>query len=99
MVSDGDDILAADTRFEGVAQRRVCEIRSVILRGRPIVATLVAEHVGDKSDAVWRMCVWGTETVMTMRRGGYGDGGAEGSILFALELSESRMFLCSYTSC
>lgn len=33
---------------------------------------------GDVSDsaAVWRICVCGMETVMIIRRGGYGDGGA-----------------------
>ena len=35
----------------------------------------VSDETSDK-DAVWRMCVCGIETVMIMRRGGWGEGGA-----------------------
>jgi hypothetical protein len=44
---------------------------------------------------VWRMCVCGMETVMIMRRGGLGDGGASGmSVVVETDVFESRMTLC-----
>ena len=76
MGSVGVERLAAETRLEGVAQRRVCQMRSFIMIGWPTVAMGKDAEVVDESAAVWRMWVCGTATVIIMRRGGYGDRGA-----------------------
>jgi hypothetical protein len=51
---------AAESRLEGEAQRRVCEIRKVVIRGWPTVAiTESRDEEGElkDSDAVCRMWV------------------------------------------
>ena len=78
MGSDADARFAAAVSDEDEAQRRVCEMRSVAWRGWPMVAMLGLWEVDMRStEAVWRMWVCGMETVMTMRRGGWGEGGAQ----------------------
>ena len=53
-------------------------MRRVVIRGWPTMAMLfVGEGERRERDAECRMCVCGIETVIIMRRGGYGDGGAE----------------------
>ena len=48
-------------------------------------------------EAVWRMYVWGIETVMMMRRGGWGDAGAvAGSAVSEDRSLGSRIVLCCY---
>jgi hypothetical protein len=47
------------------------------MRGWPTVAIVDREDKGELKDreAVCKMCVWGIDTVIIIRRGGFGDGG------------------------
>lgn len=93
------DKLAAEIRLAEDAQRRVCEIHRVVMSGWPTMAMADRdgfEEAGLKDkDAVWRMCVCGTETVITIRRGGYGDEGAVAGPAVSEGWSlERRIVLC-----
>ena len=94
--------MAAERRLEGDAQRRVCEMRRVVMIGWPAVAMVEWEDVvgeGRDKEAVWRMCVWGMDTVMIMRRGGFGDGGASvGCVVSEKESLVRIMVLCFYSA-
>jgi hypothetical protein len=69
------------------AQPRVCEIRSVVCRGKPAVAMMgIGREVG-VSETVCKMCVCGIDTVMTIFRDGFVDGGA---VAAWLESSDAR---------
>ena len=74
-------MLAAAVRLDAEPHRRVCLMQSSVRSGCPATA-IVVEPVdvrsGDvsESEAVCRICVCGMETVMIIRRGGYGEGGA-----------------------
>lgn len=97
MGSEGDEMLAADVRLEVWPQRRVCEMRRVVMSGWPTVAMRVGVvGLWMVRLAVCRMWVWGIETVIIMRRGGRGDGGARGERLVFVTVGflERRMVLC-----
>lgn len=86
MASSGEERFAAERREEGVVQWRVWVMRRVAGRGWPSVAMLVEGLLVDGEmgvrvrEAVCRMWVWGMETVMVMRRGGWGESEAEGEV-------------------
>lgn len=100
MGSVGSVRLAAETRLEGEAQRRLCEMRRVVMRGWPTVATGECNTVGGDSrdrEAVCRIWVCGMDTVITMRRGGFGDGGAAACCAIFDAVSVPRdTILCFY---
>lgn len=100
MGSVGSLRLAAETRLEDEAQRRVCEMRRVAMRGWPTIAMgdwKVVDGEFRVREAVWRMCVCGIDTVITMRRGGFGDGGAVGRCVVCGDSSVSRQTIrCFY---
>ena len=84
MGSSAEERFAACVREVGVLQWRVWALRRVAGRGWPRVAIVVGLlglelELGVRvREAVCRMWVWGMETVMVMRRGGWGGSGAEG---------------------
>jgi len=81
MGSSAKDRRAAAMRLDGVAQLRVCLIRSSVIIGLPTTAT-GDDHVERLSgevrvrEAVCRIWVGGIVTVIIMWRGGYCEGGA-----------------------